>query len=455
MSSNSVPKILIVDSDSRQTELAQELIAEVARAQVDTTNSGERAIELVSRTTYQLVIADCGVGDMDGLSVLERVKRASPTTGVVLTSPFATIEEAVKAVKSGADEYFKKPFNPEQFKLAVRRCLDRRALFSGDQAVTGLMLLLNACQLVSGYLEEEKILETVMSYLGRETSGKGIALFRYNGDSRAHIQTSSDVESDVVEVLVEGHRFVQVARDEKAAMKVFPKTNTTPEVAVFQFRCAGDSSYVVVAIAPSWATPPDEVDARFRLLQAQVQMTGRNISNYRGVKHLLYLDEPTGLFNVRFLHVLLDQYFDRVAKGQKISFGVLFMDLDKFKGVNDTHGHLVGTKLLNEVGQVIKKCLRKTDAAFRYGGDEFVVLLDGVNSASAVQIAERIRQEIERNKFIEKEGLNLHLTASIGVAVYPEHAVTKKAILDAADGAMYAVKRDARNKVYIAERKAA
>src|SRR5690242_916015 len=120
----STPNVLIVEGDSRHTELVTDLIRDVVRAKVDSTNSGERALELVSRMPYQLVVADCDVGDMDGLSILERVKRVSPTTGVILTSAYASVEEAVKAMRSGADEYFKKPFNPENFKLAVRRCLD-------------------------------------------------------------------------------------------------------------------------------------------------------------------------------------------------------------------------------------------------------------------------------------------------------------------------------------------
>src|SRR5688572_6142631 len=101
-----------------------ELIRDVVRAQVDSTNTGERALELVSRTPYQLVIADCGSMGVDGMSILERVKGASPSTSVILTSPYATIDEAVKAMRLGAEDYFKKPFNPEHFKLAVRRCLD-------------------------------------------------------------------------------------------------------------------------------------------------------------------------------------------------------------------------------------------------------------------------------------------------------------------------------------------
>ncbi|MEW6057088.1 MAG: diguanylate cyclase [Bdellovibrionota bacterium] len=451
----STPNVLIVESDSRQTELAMELIRDVVRAKVDSTNSGERAVELVSRTNYQLVIADCGIGDMDGLTVLERVKRGSPSTSVILTSAFATIEEAVKALRYGADEYFKKPYNPEHFKLAVRRCLDRRDLYTGDQIVTGLMLLLNCCQLISGCLEEEKIFDSVTSYLRRETGCSGLALYKASGNKTSYVKTASDADVDVVEVLVDRHNLLKSSDGEKHPMRIITKSNGAPEIAIFEFRCVGDAKYFAVCIAPNWTTPSDEVDSRFRLLQAQIQMTGRNIQNYRGVRHLLYLDEPTGLYNTRYLHLCLDQYFERWEKDKTKKFSVLFIDVDRFKGINDSHGHLVGTKLLFEMGEIIRSNLRKGDVAFRYGGDEFVVLLDDAATDLAESVGERIREGVEGNYFLAKESLNIRLTVSIGVASCPEHAISKRDIIEAADNAMYSVKRSTRNSVYIAEKKAA
>ena len=187
-----------------------------------------------------------------------------------------------------------------------------------------------------------------------------------------------------------------------------------------------------------------------------MQMTGRNISNYQGVKHLLYCDEPTGLHNTRYLHVCLDRYFDERQKGGAHEpMSVLFLDVDKFKTINDSHGHLVGTKLLSEMAEIIRGCIRKTDVAFRYGGDEFVVLLMGADSKAAVTIAEKMRASVEKHEFLSRESLKIRLTVSIGVATCPEHAESKRDIIEAADGAMYNVKRSTRNNVYIAEKKAA
>jgi diguanylate cyclase (GGDEF)-like protein len=124
------------------------------------------------------------------------------------------------------------------------------------------------------------------------------------------------------------------------------------------------------------------------------------------------------------------------------------MDVDHFKIINDNYGHLVGSKLLVEMGQLLLKSLRTVDIVARYGGDEFVIVLPQTPPNSAIQIAERIRKSVENNVFLKKEGYSLKLTASFGVASYPESASSKEELLRLADEAMYRVKYQTRNGVY-------
>jgi len=171
-----------------------------------------------------------------------------------------------------------------------------------------------------------------------------------------------------------------------------------------------------------------------------------NLEHIIELQGLTFTDDITGLYNHRYLEIVLDREFS-LATRNKSPFVVLFMDLDHFKKVNDGHGHLIGSRLLFEVGQEIKKTLRESDVTFRYGGDEFVMVLTQTNMADATMVAERIRVKIEKKRFLAREGMDIRLTASIGVAAFPEHATSKDQILKAADKALYGSKKDMRNRV--------
>jgi diguanylate cyclase (GGDEF)-like protein len=131
---------------------------------------------------------------------------------------------------------------------------------------------------------------------------------------------------------------------------------------------------------------------------------------------------------------------------------VLFIDLDHFKQVNDTHGHLIGSKLLSEIGYLIKAQLRLIDYAFRYGGDEFVILLPQTGKDSALVVAKRLRDNLRTTPFCSDEGLNLTVKASIGLATYPHDAKTPHDIIRQADEMMYLVKNTTRDNIGVAQR---
>lgn len=165
-------------------------------------------------------------------------------------------------------------------------------------------------------------------------------------------------------------------------------------------------------------------------------------------KNLSYLDELTGLYNQRYLPMVLAHEIER-ARRDNGQFSLLFLDVDYFKMVNDGRGHLVGSKLLIELGEILKKQVRACDYAFRYGGDEFIVLLGSSNSENSKKVAERIRKSVEEHNF-QVEGHSLNLTISIGLASYPEHAQSASGLIQIADQAMYYGKRKSRNIVFVA-----
>jgi len=131
---------------------------------------------------------------------------------------------------------------------------------------------------------------------------------------------------------------------------------------------------------------------------------------------------------------------------------LLFIDLDGFKGVNDRHGHLCGSRALVEAAHVIRACARETDMAARFGGDEFAVVLPETNSEGAVAVGDRVRERVAAHAFLADEGLDIRLTASVGVATLPDVAGTAEELIKAADMAMYRVKDRGKNGILLATR---
>jgi len=185
------------------------------------------------------------------------------------------------------------------------------------------------------------------------------------------------------------------------------------------------------------------------LLEALADFAAIAIENARHVKKihdLTITDDVTTLYNSRHLHFILETEIYR-SQRYAYEFSVIFIDLDYFKNVNDAHGHLIGSKLLAEVGQVLKANCRLIDFAFRYGGDEFVILLPQTSKESAWTAARRLHNLIRETTWLENEGLNVRITSSMGVASYPTDSKTKVQLLQLADEAMYSVKNSTRDNV--------
>ncbi len=181
--------------------------------------------------------------------------------------------------------------------------------------------------------------------------------------------------------------------------------------------------------------------ARFALFNAE-----------KGIKvqSLIYIDDLTKLYNSRYLKVVLDRELKRSDR-YDMPVSLLFLDIDYFKRVNDSFGHLVGSRVLWEFGSILKGCVRETDTVIRYGGDEFVAILVETSPSQAEYAAERMRVSVEEHVFMKEEELNLKLTVSIGIATYPTHAKDREQLLNMADKAMYRGKDTTRNVVYIAD----
>lgn len=156
------------------------------------------------------------------------------------------------------------------------------------------------------------------------------------------------------------------------------------------------------------------------------------------------MDEYTGLYNARFLHQMLDEW---IQKDPHRKIAVVFIDVDNFKKVVDGYGHLLGTQVLKELGETISSFLSEKDILIKYGGDEYVIILPDINKPAALQRMEKIVQAIRGSTYLKAQSKPVKVTASFGMAMYPEDAHTKKDLLLLADNLMYGIKKTSKNGI--------
>ena len=163
------------------------------------------------------------------------------------------------------------------------------------------------------------------------------------------------------------------------------------------------------------------------------------------IRKMSIMDEYTGLYNARYLHQILDKFFSKTD--QKKQLAAVFVDIDNFKSIVDNYGHLMGSRLLKELGETIKNKLSDQDILIKYGGDEYVIILPDRSKAQAVKLAETILRSIRESTYLASEAAPARITASFGIAAYPEDASDKKELLILADNALFKIKNSTKNRV--------
>jgi diguanylate cyclase (GGDEF)-like protein len=200
---------------------------------------------------------------------------------------------------------------------------------------------------------------------------------------------------------------------------------------------------------------PFDVADRDMLLQlmGQAAIAIERSQLYHRKEELAIRDDLTKLFNFRHLDQVLHNEIRRCIRYGSV-LSAIFLDLDYFKVVNDRYGHLLGSRVLVEVAELLIRNLRDVDIISRYGGDEFVVVLPETGLRTTFAITKRLHRAFHRHEFLSAEGLNVHLTASFGLAGFPDHARNKKDLIRLADQAMYEAKYGGRDRICAASRRA-
>jgi diguanylate cyclase (GGDEF)-like protein len=240
---------------------------------------------------------------------------------------------------------------------------------------------------------------------------------------------------------------------------VIPESRVSRRHAIIRRAAEGSTDFEVVDLGSTNGTFVDgERVTQVRLQRGhKVAIGGRvlkfemldktDVAYQSRIVQMIHLDELTGLLTKRSLYRALETELVRTERYQH-PLSVLMMDLDHFKLVNDTHGHLVGSHCLSEVGALIREATRVTDVNGRYGGEEFVSFLPETDTAAALVVAERVRESLA-GRWFQYHETHYQVRISIGISTFPAHGTTVESLVQAADTALYRAKTQGRNRCVV------
>jgi diguanylate cyclase (GGDEF)-like protein len=443
----SKPRILIVDDEMFFRDLFTDILSAGDLYEIDAVDSGKTALDYLTHKQVDVILTDMIMPEISGLELIRHTRRFNPAPDIILATGNATVETAIEALKGGAREYLIKPCNPEQLRHTVKSCVEQRRLLAENSLLHSQIRLYQRGQQLSGQLNVDTLFQGALSTLLAEMgSDRGLA-FLSGQDSVSHVAATGFDEEQAAKLAS-----LLTERTTAMSQATILRADDCPDITsefsdlnsmwIFPMNTESREHGTLVLCNPSDSEMPELLPIEnLTFLAEQVAIGFDNACQFRGARELIYTDDLTGLYNHRYLHIALEQEINR-SERYGLEFSIAFIDLDLFKGINDQHGHMIGSDVLRQVGNLLRECVRDADMLFRYGGDEFTALMVETDTRSSKIVAERIRAKIENFDFSTGSDNTSRLTATVGHATYPIHATTKDEIIELADKAMYMGKHD-------------
>jgi diguanylate cyclase (GGDEF)-like protein len=338
--------------------------------------------------------------------------------------------------------------------LATRLRVFQRVLRSLVERRSALLDIVRA---VNTTLEPEKIADLIVQRSATWVPAPCWALVAADDAAQLSVLADRGLEPDMGPAVFAIANWVMERGEEFVSGDLRQDTRVTDQavasVIAFPLSCRGRMVGALIGLDPMPSTrEPRLAPVVLRAVRVLLEPAAVALDNAMQLKRaeaLSVTDDLTKLYNTRYLNSVLRRETKRASRsGRPLS--LLFLDLDGFKGVNDRHGHLCGSRALVEAAAVIRGSARETDVVSRFGGDEFALILPDTGSEGAFAVGERIRERIAAHEFLAGDGLKIHLTASVGVATLPDAAASADELVQAADQAMYRVKASGKNGIQIA-----
>jgi diguanylate cyclase (GGDEF)-like protein len=444
--------ILLVEDDRFFREMFSKLLQAEGYI-VETASCGNDGLEMLATGQYSLVITDLVMPDISGLEILSRVRESHPTVDVIMVTGNANLESAIFALKHGARDYLIKPVNPDEFRHSVAQCIQQRRLLDENEELKNMLSLFRASQAIAGCMDSDHLYLLLVEAVAREAGlSRTLGFFMVEGEIELKIAKGIPAETGKsLEEMITLRLAASTAAQFSIQHLVLPPSHAavgfSEAYLIPVYNHAATFGMIVLLNNPDSPLPDiTKYTKNILFLIEQSLRAFENVDTFSKAKDLLFIDDVSGLYNHRYLDVALEREMKRVERYAS-HLAVLFIDVDSFKQVNDSYGHMVGSRVLAEFGALIKKSVRDVDIVIRYGGDEYTAILVETTCVVAELVAERIRKQVEAHDFQGDGGQLIRLTCSIGYACCPDDTASKDVLLEMADKAMYVGKTSGKNRI--------
>ncbi|MER9257124.1 PleD family two-component system response regulator [Mesorhizobium sp. M0619] len=449
-------RILVVDDIPANVKLLEvRLLAEYF--EVLTASNGPDAIEICENGKVDVVLLDVMMPGMDGFEVCKRLK-SDPATAhipVVMVTALGHVADRVRGLEAGADDFLTKPVNDLQLMTRVKSLVRLKSLTDELRLRASTTRNIGIEALLSRSFASEDATPKVLLIDERKSSVERIQKMLRGS---AELDIATDPHAGFFQAAEAPYECVLISTgfadfDPLRLCSQFRSLDRTRFLPIILIADGGEEGRIIrgleLGINDYLMRPIDQQELTARL-RTQVRRKRYNDQLRASVTQTIEMavtDALTGLHNRRYLDSHLQTLFDRaVARRRPLS--VLITDLDRFKTVNDSHGHDGGDDVLREFARRLRKNVRGIDLACRFGGEEFVVVMPDTDGTVAEKVAERIRAEIAQLPFaIGPDGKAIEVTVSVGVSSVLKGADTVAALMKRADVALYEAKSGGRNRV--------
>lgn len=431
-------RLLVVDDDPRMRQSLTDLLA-MYNCHPDIAGSGREAINQLRQSRYDVILLDLSMPEIDGFGVMDYINEESVDSLVIVVSGESSFDAASNALRRGAYDYVKKPYAPQELLSTLTNALKKRKLLSENNSMQ--KQLVQSEQLHRFIVNHSPDIVFMLDDCG---------YINFMNDRVAALLNYEPVE-------LQGRHISEIVEpeDEEKARLFFRRVVLNGEQVASCDLCLKNNGlyasrrYFEITVSPSHNS-----------LHGVPNIGEGELVLYGTARDVTERKEAEEFINFQAYHDLLTRLPNRVLFKDRLSvaisnaerhhqrFAVMFLDLDRFKIVNDSLGHSLGDRLLQAVAQRLVTCLRSGDTLSRFGGDEFTLLLPEVDSVEQVEsIAGKIIDKLKQPFMLE--GHEIYIGCSIGISLYPQAGTDMETLIQNADIAMYNAKGNGRDSYTI------